>query len=211
MTGGGVVHIVDDDEPTRDSLRFLLASSGFAAKAHESARAFLDALPMLEPGCVVTDVKMPDVNGIDLLKAVRERRPGTPVIVITGHGDIALAVEAMRLGATDFLEKPYADEAMIAAVESALRDRPDADRANAERDAFAARVELLSPRERQVLLGVVAGKPNKVIAYDLAISPRTVEVYRANLMTKMQAASLSHLVRMALLAGIDDAGRPARR
>ncbi len=199
---GTVVHIVDDDEPTRDSLCFLLASAGLDARGHESATAFLASLPLQERGCLVTDVRMPDMSGIDLLKAVRARQPDLPVIVITGHGDISLAVEAMKLGAADFIEKPYSDEAMLAAVESATRQVGETIGENAERDQILGRVQSLSPRERQVLEGVVAGKPNKVIAYDLDISPRTVEVYRANLMAKMQASSLSHLVRLALAGGI---------
>ena len=208
MKGDGSVHIIDDDEPTRDSLVFLLASSGFPAKAHESGTAFLNVLPDIAPACVVTDVRMPDIHGIDLLKAVKARRPGTPVIVITGHGDIALAVEAMKLGASDFLEKPYADDAMIAAVERALERNTGA--REDDKKELLARVELLSGRERQVLVGVVAGKTNKVIAQEFDISPRSVEVYRANLMTKMQASNLSHLVRMALLAGIQEADEASR-
>lgn len=197
-----VIHIVDDDEPTRDSLRFLLAASGFSARAHATATDFLAGLPLREPGCLVTDVRMPDMSGIDLLKAVRSRQPELPVVIITGHGDVSLAVEAMKLGAVDFLEKPYSDEAMIAAVEAAIARRGEAGRSSGEISEIAAKIASLSPRERQVLEGVVAGKPNKIIAYDLDISPRTVEVYRANLMTKMQATSLSHLVRLALMAGV---------
>ncbi|MCC6737036.1 MAG: response regulator transcription factor FixJ [Bauldia sp.] len=195
-----VIHIVDDDEPTRDSLRFLLAASGHNPRAHASATDFLALLPLPDAGCLVTDVRMPDMSGIDLLKAVGARQPDLPVVVVTGHGDIALAVEAMKLGAVDFLEKPYPDDAMLAAVESAIARRQSA--APAASGEIAQRLASLSPRERQVLEGVVAGKPNKVIAYDLDISPRTVEVYRANLMTKMQASSLSHLVRLALTAGV---------
>lgn len=201
MKGDGSVHIIDDDEPTRDSLVFLLASSGFPAKAHESGTAFLSMFSEIAPACVITDVRMPDIHGIDLLRAVKARRPETPVIVVTGHGDIALAVEAMKLGASDFLEKPYADDAMIAAVERALEHNTDGSRGDDKKELLA-RVDLLSGRERQVLVGVVAGKTNKVIAQELDISPRSVEVYRANLMTKMQASSLSHLVRMALVAGV---------
>ncbi|MCW5717626.1 MAG: response regulator [Chitinophagaceae bacterium] len=197
-----VVHIVDDDEPTRDSLQFLLAASGFAARAHASATDFLRGVPHRDAGCLVTDVRMPDMSGIELLTAVRARQPDLPVVVVTGHGDISLAVEAMKLGAVDFLEKPYSDEAMIAAVEAAIARRSDDARTSAEASETDARIASLSPRERQVLEGVVAGKANKVIAYDLDISPRTVEVYRANLMTKMQATSLSHLVRLALMAGV---------
>jgi two-component system response regulator FixJ len=201
MNPSGTVHVIDDDAAMRDSLSFLLRASGLAVRDHASAKAFLAALPGLEVGCVVTDIRMPDVTGIDLLKALGTNRPGVPVIVITGHGDVALAVDAMKLGAVDFLEKPFGDEALLAAVEHALSRRHIDERRDTERAQINARIDLLSPRERDVLAGLVAGKQNKTIAYDLDISPRTVEVYRANLMTKMQAASLSQLVRMALLAG----------
>jgi two-component system response regulator FixJ len=206
VKGDGAIHVIDDDEPTRDSLVFLLASSGFPARAHESGTAFLNGLAGVAPACVITDVRMPDINGIDLLKAVKSRRPEIPVIVITGHGDIALAVEAMKLGASDFLEKPYGDEAMVAAVERALETRSGAPRDEDRRDLLA-RIDLLSAREKQVLVGVVGGKTNKVIAQELDISPRSVEVYRANLMTKMRAENLSHLVRLALSAGFDGTAR----
>ncbi|MCW5697530.1 MAG: response regulator transcription factor FixJ [Bauldia sp.] len=197
-----IVHIVDDDAAMRDSLAFLLAAAGMKAEAHESAMAFLKALPGLSASCVVTDVRMPEMSGIDLLGRLHAERPGLPVIVMTGHGDIALAVQAMKLGAVDFIEKPFDDTVLIAAVESALGKTRELGLRDAERAEIIARLEQLSPRERQVLDGLVGGKPNKVIAFDLDISPRTVEVYRANVMTKMQAASLSQLVRMAIAAGI---------
>ncbi len=166
----------------------------------ESAAAFLAAPPAEEPGCIVTDVRMPGMTGTDLLRRLKETGRRTPVIVITGHGDIALAVEAMKLGAADFIEKPFSDEVFVAAVRAALRERATSEELDAERAAVAERLATLSARERQVLEGLVSGNPNKTIAHDLGISPRTVEVYRANLMTKMHAASLSDLVRMALLA-----------
>jgi two-component system response regulator FixJ len=196
------VQIIDDDEAMRDSLRFLLISSGFSVRDHSSPVAFLDSLGELDLGCVVTDLRMPEVSGLDLLKTLREREPEVPVIVITGHGDIAVAVEAMKLGAMDFFEKPFSDEALCAAVARALDRKQGQDRSDAERSEISDRIERLSPRERDVLIGLVAGKQNKTIAYDLSISPRTVEVYRANLMTKMQASGLSHLVRMALIVGL---------
>ncbi|MGD9739564.1 MAG: response regulator FixJ [Bauldia sp.] len=201
----GVTYIVDDDEPTRDSLHFLLTSAGLPARVQESASAFAAALPVTGAACLVTDIRMPDMSGIDLLKIVQAKQPDLPVVVITGHGDIALAVEAMKLGAVDFLEKPYSEEAMLSAVEAAVRRSSVDASGSSEKDEILERVTTLSVRERQVLDGVVAGKPNKVIAYDLDISPRTVEVYRANLMTKMRASSLSHLVRLALVAGIGNA------
>ncbi len=204
------VHVIDDDDAARDSLLFLLETEGIVASGHPSADAFVERLDSLGPlGCIVTDVRMPGMSGIELLQALRERGATVPIIVITGHGDIALAVEAMKAGARDFLEKPYRDDALVAAVRTALADtRRDAEagggeaRAASERSAACHRFTGLSPREREVLDGLVAGSSNKTIARQLGISPRTVEVYRANLMTKTQATSLSHLVRLALAAGV---------
>ena len=197
---GGVVHIVDDDEAMRDSLLFLLESAGLAARTYESAVAFLDGLEDLEPGCILTDVRMPRINGLEMVRRVKAAGVDLPVIVMTGHADLALAIEAMRAGVVDFLEKPFEDEALLSALHSAL-GRSEADRRRAQdRQGVQARRAALSGREAEVLDGLLAGKANKIIAYDLGISPRTVEIYRANVMTKMQAASLSELVRMCLLA-----------
>ena len=154
---------------------------------------------------------MPEMSGIDLLRRLRERGSDVPVIVITGHGDIPLAVEAMKFGAADFFEKPYDDDALLAAVRSALDRHESAEKQSAARAEINERLATLSNRERQVLEGLVAGKPNKIIAFDHGISPRTVEIYRANVMTKMQASSLSELVRMAMIAGILDDCREAGR
>jgi two-component system, LuxR family, response regulator FixJ len=202
MPSDGAVHVIDDDDAVRESLQFLLRTARFDVRTHESAAAFLDRLPAIEVGCIITDVRMPEISGIDLLKRLRELNLKVPVIVITGHGDIPLAVEAMKFGAVDFFEKPFDDEALIAAVRAALDQRKDDSKRQAELSDIQARLGELSNRERQVLEGLVAGRPNKVIAFDLGISPRTVEIYRANVMTKMQAASLSDLVRMALLSGV---------
>jgi len=198
----GTVHVIDDDDATRDSLRFLLASAGIAVQDHPSASAFLERSEGREIGCVVTDIRMPNVSGMDLLKQLRASRPDVPVILITGHGDIALAVEAMKLGAADFLEKPFDDGTLLATVRRAIDGRSKSVVSNAEQAEILARIEQLTPRERDVLTGLVSGKQNKAIANDLRISPRTVEVYRANLMMKMQAPNLSLLVRMALVAGV---------
>jgi two-component system response regulator FixJ len=203
MSEKAVVHIIDDDEAVRESLGFLLETSGFNVRTYDSALAFLDRVPAVEPGCIVTDVRMPEMSGLDLVKRLAELGVEIPVIVITGHGDVPLAVEAMKAGVIDFIEKPFDDQAILSALASAFASNDGGENKSAERMAFAQRVAALSSRERQVLGGLVAGHANKVIANQLGISPRTVEVYRANVMTKMQASSLSELVRMALLVGID--------
>jgi two-component system, LuxR family, response regulator FixJ len=194
-----VVHIIDDDEGLRESLAFLLRSAALEVRSFESAKAFLDALPRAVPGCVITDVRMPDMSGIELLRRLKELKLGVPVIVITGHGDIALAVEAMKVGARDFFEKPFDDDLLVASVRAALRQREDQTKRGAERAEIEHRISTLSPREKDVLAGLIEGRANKQIAFDLGISPRTVEIYRANLMNKMHADSLSDLVRMALI------------
>ena len=196
------VHVIDDDEALRDSLTFLLRTARLDVLSYPSATAFLEALPEANLSCVITDVRMPGMSGIDLLRHLRERKISVPVIVITGHGDIPLAVEAMRIGAIDFLEKPFDDEVLIASVKAALRQKEGEVKRHGERAEIEGRLAALSNRERDVLGGLVAGRANKQIAFDLGISPRTVEIYRANLMSKMQAGSLSDLVRMALIAEI---------
>ena len=199
----GTVHIIDDDDALRESLAFLLGTARIDVATHASAAAFMEAIPGAKLSCVITDVRMPGMSGIDLLKRLREMKIEVPVIVITGHGDVPLAVEAMKLGAVDFFEKPFDGEKIVAAVQTALRDwQKGADR-EAEKVELHNRLATLSAREKEVLAGLVAGNPNKTIAYDLGISPRTVEIYRANVMTKMQAGSLSELVRMAMLVGTD--------
>ncbi|MGZ5849406.1 MAG: response regulator FixJ [Methyloceanibacter sp.] len=194
-----VVHIVDDDEAVRQSLAFLLSASGIPVRLYESATAFVAALPGLQGGCLITDVRMPGMTGLQLLRALDAKSVNLPAIVITGHGDIALAVEAMKAGAVDFIEKPFDEEAILRAVRLAEQRVRKEGPQSEDDSAHAAKLASLSERERQVLDGLVAGHPNKTIAYNLGISPRTVEVYRANLMTKMQAKSLSELIRMALL------------
>ena len=204
MPNDQVVHVIDDDEAVRQSLAFLLSTAGFAVRVHESATGFLAALPTVVAGCIVTDVRMPEMDGIELQRRLRMSKVAVPVIVITGHGDVALAVEAMKAGAVDFIEKPFDDEVLVGAIRSALARRAEDAKGEARTAEIQGRLQLLSSREREVMDGLVAGKPNKIIAHDLGISPRTVEVYRANLMTKMQADSLSDLVRMALLGQVPD-------
>jgi len=201
-TDRNTVHVIDDDEAVRHSLAFLLQASKLHVETYESAAAFLKVAPGVKSGCIITDVRMPELSGIELLRKLRELKVTIPVIIMTGHGDVPLAVEAMKIGASDFLEKPFDDDVMLAAVRSALNRNEAESRREAERAEIANRLAALSNRERDVLNGLVAGHANKQIAFDLGISPRTVEIYRANLMTKMQAASLSDLVRMALVAGI---------
>jgi two-component system response regulator FixJ len=199
MQSDVVVHVVDDDAAVRKSLAFLLASEGLPARLHESASGFLDDAPRIEAGCIVTDVRMPGIDGIELIRRLKERGIALPVIVMTGHADVPMAVEAMKEGAIDFLEKPFGDEVFLAAVRSALARQEKDSHHGTQITEIQGRFDALSERERQVLEGLVAGKANKAIAYDLGISPRTVEIYRANVMAKMQAKSLSELVRLALL------------
>ena len=196
-----VIHIIDDDEAIRDSLAFLLDTADMKVRTYDSAETFLAGIGDLQPGCVITDLRMPGLSGLDLVERLKDLNLAIPVIVITGHGDVPLAVEAMRAGVSDFIEKPFDDSAILGSLKLALSRNQDQGQQDAARAATAQRLESLSQRERQVLDGLVSGRANKVIAYDLGISPRTVEVYRANLMTKMQASSLSELVRMALLVG----------
>jgi len=202
MSHRGKVYVIDDDEAMRDSLDFMLGAAGFHVTVFESADQFLGALSGMEFGCVVSDVRMPRIDGIELLKRLKASPSLFPVLIMTGHGDVPLAVEAMKLGAMDFLEKPFEDDRLIGMIEAALKKaEPDA-RAEGITIEIASRVASLTPRERQVMEGLIAGLSNKQIARDYDISPRTIEVYRANVMTKMQAGSLSELVRLAIRAGV---------
>ena len=202
MPHKGKVYVIDDDAAMRDSLNFLLESADFSVMLFETAQNFLDALPGLAFGCVVSDVRMPGIDGIELLKRMKAGHSAFPVLIMTGHGDIPLAVEAMKLGAVDFLEKPFEDDRLIGMIDAAIRQAEPSARNEAVTHDIAARVATLSPRERQVMDGLIAGLSNKLIARDYDISPRTIEVYRANVMTKMQANSLSELVRLAMRAGL---------
>lgn len=196
-----LVHVIDDDDGLREALAFLLDVNGIEARFYASANAFLDALPVAD-GCVLTDVRMPGLTGLELVRELRARGATFPVIVMTGHGDIPLAVEAMKAGVLDFIEKPFEDEHLIGSLRNALSALQTTEASDAGRRAAEQRLSELSPRERDVLAGVVEGKLNKQIAFELEISPRTVEIYRANLMTKTGARNIAELMRIALAAGL---------
>jgi two-component system response regulator FixJ len=195
-----IVHIIDDDDAVRDSLALLLDTAGYGARTHASASDFLALAPSLGGGCILTDVRMPDLDGLALQRRLTEAGVTTPVIVMTGHADVPIAVAALKAGAVDFLEKPFDDERLIAAVQAALATSQAARRQVEAAADITARLANLTPREREVLNLLVEGHPNKVIAYDLGSSPRTVEVHRARVMDKMGARSLAELVRMVLTA-----------
>jgi len=196
-----ILHIVDDDEAVRRSLVFLCSSAGYAVRPHESATDFLALAPSVANGCLLADLRMPDMNGVELLQKLRDIGAELPTVVITGDGDVKMAVEAMKLGAVDFVEKPFIEAVLLEAIERAVGRAQSAMSSAQAREAVMSRLNSLSDRENQVLDGILAGQSSKVIAQDLELSPRTVEVYRSGLMAKMQASSLSDLVRMALLGG----------
>jgi two-component system, LuxR family, response regulator FixJ len=202
MSDKTVIHVIDDDAAMRDSLAFLLDVNGFQPQVYESADAFLKGAGVDAAKCVVSDIRMPGMTGVELVRKLKGGGSNCLVILITGHGDVALAVEAMKAGAVDFIEKPFDDETLLGAIRSALEVRSAEPEDSSARKEAEARLADLSPRERDVLQGLVAGKINKVIAHDLSISPRTVEVYRANLMAKTGARSMSELMRLALAAGL---------
>ena len=192
-----LVYVVDDDADVRDSIKSLLASAGYQVSIFESAKAFLSA-QISSDGCVIADVRMPDMDGLELLEEMRRRHIGLPVIIVTGFGDIPLAVKAMKSGAFEFLEKPVDPAGLTESIERALASHDTAAESTRLGREVADRLAQLTSREREVLVGVVSGKPNKLIAKDLSISPRTVEIHRAHLMEKMKAKNLADLVRMTL-------------
>jgi two-component system response regulator FixJ len=206
MASEPIVHVIDDDAAVRDSLAFLFDCAGLAVSTYESAETFLASLPAAGPGCIVTDVRMSGMTGIELLAKLKQVGVALPVIVITGHADVPMAIAALHQGVADFIEKPFSDEAILTSVKNALARAEGRDQLRAQQGQVLTRLESLSPREREVLDGLIEGHANKVIAYDLDISARTVEVYRANVMTKMQAHSLSELVRMVTIARLGGAG-----
>ncbi|MBN9245142.1 MAG: response regulator transcription factor FixJ [Mesorhizobium sp.] len=197
-----VVHIVDDEEPVRKSLAFLLTMTGFTVRVHDSASSFLAAAKTVGKACLITDLRMPDMSGVELLEKLKATGASIPAVVITGHGDVPMAVAAMKAGALDFIEKPFEDEALVEAIKRAASQLEESPAAIVDTATLRARLDSLSERERQVLSAVVAGLPNKTIGFDLGISPRTVEVHRANIMSKMQARNLPELVRMSIAMGL---------
>lgn len=202
MGNSAIVHLIDDDEDVRKALAFLLATAGLAVKVYDSGLSFLDTLSSLQSGCIVSDVRMPGIDGLELLRRLRALDINLPVVIMTGHADVPLAVEAMKAGAIDFIEKPFGDEMFLSAITAALSRYSQAAHHDTEVQLIQTKFAALSARERQVLQGLLAGHPNKTIAYDLEISPRTVEVHRANVMTKMAAHSLSDLIRMCMSAKV---------
>ena len=203
MSDAPVVYVIDDDDAARDSLKFLVECAGHEVRAFDSAIAFLSALgedgrPPL--GCIVTDVRMPEMTGVELVDELKARGVREPVIVITGHADVPMAIQAMKAGVADFIEKPFSDDAILTAISAALERCSAALTAAEQQRDITERVASLSQREREVMDALVEGKANKAIAYELGISARTVEVYRAHVMTKMRVKSLSELVRLALAA-----------
>lgn len=202
MTEGRLIHLVDDDEAIRHSASFMLRHSGFRVKTYPDGVTFLAQVSDAEPGCILLDVQMPGKDGLEVQEELNQRGIAMPVIVLTGHGDVAVAVRAMKAGAVDFVEKPYAKQSLVDALTRAFERLEARRKQDVLADEARGLVERLTPREKDVLLGLVDGQTNKAIAEALDISPRTVEIHRANLMEKMQASSLSTVLRIAFAAGI---------
>jgi two-component system response regulator FixJ len=199
-----IVHLVDDDEAIRRSAGFMLKTSGFKVHSYASGVELLKDAKELAPGCILLDVRMPGMDGLEVQEALKERGIGYPVIVMTGHGDVNVAVQAMKAGAVDFIEKPFEKAVLLSAIDEGFARIEHAGRSRARAEEAQVRLQALTPRERDVLEGLVRGHPNKTIAYDLDISPRTVEIHRANLMSKLGVASLSEALRVAFAAGLDE-------
>jgi len=202
MNARRMIHIVDDEEAIRRSAGFMLKTSGYAVSTYATGDAFLQAAKDAEPGCVLLDVRMPGMDGLEVQKLMAERGIAMPVVVLTGHGDITVAVRAMKGGAVDFIEKPFEKAALLAAITAAFERLDDVEARAARAGDAAVAIAALTSREQDVLRGMAQGLPNKTIAFDLGISPRTVEVHRANLMAKLQVRSLSEALRIAFSAGL---------
>jgi two-component system, LuxR family, response regulator FixJ len=199
-----IVHLVDDDEAIRRSAGFMLKTSGYQVRAYVSGVELLKEGKELPTGCILLDVRMPEMDGLEVQQALKDRGIGYPVIVMTGHGDVGVAVQAMKAGAVDFIEKPFEKAVLLSAIEEGFGRIENAGRGSARAEEAQVRLQALTPREKEVLEGLVRGYPNKTIAYDLDISPRTVEIHRANLMSKLGVASLSEALRIAFAAGLDE-------
>lgn len=202
---GRKVHLVDDDEAIRRSASFMLRTSGYVVKTYPSGVEFLEVAEEIDPGCILLDVKMPGMDGLEVQQALKARNILLPVVIMTGHGDVGVAVQAMKAGAVDFIEKPFEKAVLLSAIDQGFDRLEQAGKRHARRDEAKAKLAVLTAREMDVLKGLVRGHPNKTIAYDLGISPRTVEIHRANLMTKLEVASLSEALRIAFAAGLGDA------
>lgn len=198
-----LVHLVDDDEAIRRSAGFMLKTSGFQVRAHESGVELLKHASALEPGCLLLDIRMPGMDGLEVQQALKERGVALPVVIMTGHGDVSLAVRAMKAGAVEFIEKPFEKAVLLSAIEQGFEQLRRSGSVRERALDAGVRLQVLTPREREVLDGLASGLPNKTIAYDLGISPRTVEIHRANLMTKLEVRSLSEALRLAFAAQQD--------
>lgn len=198
-----IVYLVDDDDAIRRSAGFMLKTSGYQVRSYVSGVELLRE-KALEPGCILLDVRMPEMDGLEVQQKLRDRGTGLPVIVMTGHGDVTVAVQAMKAGAVDFIEKPFEKAVLIEAIEEGFSRIEHADRSQVRAEEARVRLQVLTPREHEVLEGLVLGHPNKTIAYDLDISPRTVEIHRANVMSKLGVASLSEALRIAFAAGLGE-------
>jgi two-component system response regulator FixJ len=208
MHDNQTVYILDDDDAVRDSLKALLESHGFTTKIYASAHIFLEDITATQNGCLILDIRMPDMSGLDVQDYLAKQNIALPIIIITGHGDLPMAVRAMKGGALDFIEKPFNEDGLVAAIRRALNIGAKIYQDAAVRDDLAKRIKKLTPREYEVLVKIASGHPNKVVAYELGISPRTVEIHRARVSEKMDARNLSHLVRMAIEAGILNPAQP---
>ena len=206
---GRKVHLVDDDEAIRRSASFMLRTSGYLVKTYASGVEFLEVAKQVDPGCILLDVKMPGMDGLEVQKALRERHVLLPVVVMTGHGDVGVAVQAMKAGAVDFIEKPFEKAVLLSAINMGFERLEQTGKRQVHGEQARAKLAVLTGREMEVLQGLVGGHPNKTIAYDLGISPRTVEIHRANLMSKLEVASLSEALRIAFAAGLGETGDEA--
>lgn len=202
--GKFLIHLVDDDEAIRRSAGFILKTSGYRVQAYETGVELLKNVRNLEPGCVLLDIRMPEMDGLEVQRALREAGCLLPVVIMTGHGDVSVAVQAMKAGAVDFIEKPFDKQHLLSTLESARARLGQASASKDRGEEARHRLNVLTPREHDVLVGLVQGLPNKTIAYDLGISPRTVEIHRANLMEKLGVRSLSEALRIAFAAGLGD-------